>query len=84
MGSGFEVDGLRLVGRGLCMRVWGWRVQSWFVHAGMELAQLDPYVGPASNLCGPKLAYLGAMLAHLGAMLVGFGVGGLGLVGRGV
>ena len=39
-GLGFGVGGLGLVGRGLCMRVWGWWVgvgQSWFVLLGLGL-----------------------------------------------
>ena len=72
--------------------LWDWWVgvgRSWFVREGLGL------VGWGAML--PRLAVmwaqLGAILAHLGAMLVhlrsyvapaafGFGVGGLGLVGR--
>jgi len=85
VGWGWSVG--RLVGRGWCVRVWGWWVgvrRSWFVHAGMALVGW----GRSVVVCALRLVGWGWSVV---VCAFGFGVGGLGLVckrlglvGRGV
>ena len=84
---GFEVGRLWLVGRGLRWRVWGWWVQvgegevrvgrSWFLLAGLEV------VGWGRSVVVCALRLVGRCWSVV-VSTFRFGVGRLGLVGRGL
>ena len=94
---GFGVDGLGLVGRSLRLRVWGWWVE---VHLGLELVGRGwhGWVGVGQWWFGLRGWWVGvgrSWFVHEGLGSVGwgwsvvvcafgFGVDGLGLVGRSV
>ena len=93
----FGVGALGLVGRGLCVSVWGVVGWGWSVLVcAFGFGRLVGWGWPILGLCWPilgaMLAHLGAMLAHLGGLcctglrLGGpiFGVGGVGLVSDGL
>jgi len=71
-----------LVGRGLCMTVWGGWVgvgQWWFVRVGLELVGWGWSVGVCAGGFG-----VGGLRWSVVGCAFGFGVGELGLVGRGL